>query len=105
MDVKRPRALVRASRLNRKWTNEILVTLFFKNQLNFNAMKRNIRGISSKILSNRLKKLEKYCFVKKIEASEKMIRKYYKLTNRGKLFVKNMLDVINYSIEKEKQER
>jgi len=97
--------MVRVSRLNRKWTNEILVTLFFKNRLNFNAIKKNVKGITSKVLSNRLKKMEKYYIIKRIEAPEKMIRWYYKLTKRGKKFVLDLLDAINYGIEREKGEK
>lgn len=73
MQAKKTRVFVRISRLNRKWTNEILVTLFFRGKLNFNALKRTVKGVTSKILSNRLKKLEKYRFIKKVEAPEKMI--------------------------------
>jgi len=105
MQAKKTRVFVRISRLNRKWTNEILVTLFFKRKLNFNALKRTVKGITSKILSNRLKKLEKYRFIKKVEAPEKMIRWYYKLTKRGKKFVEGLLEVINYGLVKEKEKK
>ena len=105
MGQKRTRVFVRISRLNRKWTNEILVLLFFSKRLNFNAIKKKLKGVTSKILSNRLKKLEKYLFVKKVEAPEKMIRWHYKLTKKGKSFVSALLDAVYYGIEKEKEEK
>ncbi len=101
MQDKKTRLFIRIGRLNRKWTNEILVTLFFRKKLNFNALKKDIKGVTSKILANRIKKLEKYCLIKKTEAPEKMIRWYYKLTKRGKKFVESLLDVISYGIEKD----
>ncbi len=104
MKNKKTRLFIRISRLNRKWNNELLVTLFFKQQLNFNALKKNIKGITSKVLANRLKKLEKYSFIKKIEAPPKMIRWYYKLTKRGEKFVKSLLDVINHGLGEEKKQ-
>ncbi len=105
MNQKRTRIFVRVSRLNRKWTNEILILLFFSKKLNFNGIKKSLKGMTSKILANRLKKLEKYCIIKKVEAPEKMIRWYYKLTKKGKNFVMGLIDVINYSMESERENK
>ncbi len=95
----------RIMRLDKKWTSQLLVTLHFKERINFNGFKRQIRGITSKVLSDRLRRLEKYHFIKRVEAPEKMIRWHYKLTKRGAAFVISLLDAVNYGIQKEREKK
>jgi len=67
-----------------RWVPEIIYALYLKRRLSFNEMKKAF-GISSRVLTDKLRLLEEYGLVKKeVDTSTRPIRVYYELTNSGK---------------------
>jgi DNA-binding HxlR family transcriptional regulator len=57
---------------------------------NFNELKRAIKGISSNILSNRLKELEKHNIISRVVQNTHPPKVLYKLSEKGRGFVEIM---------------
>jgi len=75
-----------AQYLNKKWTLLIILELYKGNgyQRRFSELKDSLSGITPKILSERLKELEKEGLVKKdIDSSSFPVRSEYTLTECG----------------------
>lgn len=82
--------------LSQKWSLEILYTLFFRNTMGFNGLKK-ILGENSRTLSNKLRNLEKHEYIKRtIEHGPPLRVKYY-LTNKGHNIVLLALPLLYYS--------
>ena len=73
--------------LRKKWVIEILWELETHKGSNFNELKRKIKGISSKILSNRLKELQKSELILREIQKTRPPSVFYSLTDKGKGFV------------------
>ena len=73
--------------LSKKWILEIIWELETYKGSNFNELKRIIKGISSRILSDRLKELEKNEIVSRIVQNTHPPTVLYQLTDKGKGFV------------------
>jgi len=73
--------------LSRKWILEIIWELETYKGSNFNELKRIIRGISSRILSDRLKELEKNGIISRKVQNTHPPTVLYQLTDKGKGFV------------------
>ena len=71
--------------LTSKWIPEILYALTLRNGMSFNELK-NTLGISSRVLSDKLKELQDLGMVER-EASERGKKSKYKLTEKGKRIV------------------
>ncbi|MCF8999357.1 winged helix-turn-helix transcriptional regulator [Acinetobacter nectaris] len=70
-----------------KWVLLIITTLE-KDAQHFNLLKKSIEGISPKVLSQKLKHLERYGFVQRTVLDTSPIRVEYTLTEFGKDFSK-----------------
>jgi len=82
--------------LSQKWSLEILYTLFLKNVMGFNGLKK-ILGVNSRTLSNKLRNLEKYAYVERTVDQGPPLRVKYSLTNRGRNVVLLALPLLYYS--------
>jgi len=78
-------ALIRVIELlGRKWHPVILRCLMTEGALRFNALKDEIAGVSSKVLSDSLDDLEEKEFVERTVIEDRPIRVEYELTERGR---------------------
>jgi DNA-binding HxlR family transcriptional regulator len=72
-----------ASLVGKKWHPVIVHRLLEDGPLGFNALKDEVDGISSKVLSDSLSDLEESGLVERAIVSEKPFRVEYSLTDRG----------------------
>lgn len=72
-----------ASLIGKKWHPVIVHRLVQNGPLGFNALKEEVDGISSKVLSDSLEDLEEKTLVDRRIVSEKPFRVEYSLTDRG----------------------
>ena len=77
--------------IEKKWIIEILWELETYKGSNFNELKRAIKGISSRILSDRLKELEKNELVSRNVQDTHPPKVLYDLTEKGKGFIELMM--------------
>jgi DNA-binding HxlR family transcriptional regulator len=84
-----PRPLERASSfLTKKWMISIIITIGNHKVLRFNDISQRVTGITSKILTERLKELQKESVIQREVFKEIPPRVEYSLTKSGKsLFV------------------
>ncbi|MGE3278440.1 MAG: winged helix-turn-helix transcriptional regulator [Candidatus Altimarinota bacterium] len=68
--------------LSRRWTMLVLRTICDGTQT-FNAIKRELRTISSRTLSERLKELENFNMIQRTIVSEKPLKIEYELTEKA----------------------
>lgn len=69
--------------ISNKWVILIIESLAEKNH-RFGELKRNITGISPKVLSHLLKKLEVFSLIKREDKSDLVLHVEYSLTTLGK---------------------
>ncbi|MEE2625000.1 MAG: helix-turn-helix domain-containing protein [Candidatus Thermoplasmatota archaeon] len=67
-----------------KWTIEILATLYIAGERRFNEMRKLLRGISSRTLSDKLTKCAESGLVERIVEEGPPIRVKYRLTDHGR---------------------
>jgi DNA-binding HxlR family transcriptional regulator len=72
-----------ATIVGKKWHPVIVHRLLQNGPLGFNALKDEVDGISSKVLSDTLEDLEEKTLVERAIVSEKPFRVEYSLTDRG----------------------
>ncbi len=84
------------SLLSQKWSLEILYTLFLRNGIGFNGLKR-ILGVNSRTLSDKLKILSQYGYIERAIEQGPPLRVTYFLTPRGKNTVLLALPLLYYS--------
>lgn len=72
-----------ANLIGKKWHPVIIHRLIESGPLGFNALKDDVDGISSKVLSDSLEDLEEKTLVDRTIVSEKPFRVQYSLTDRG----------------------
>jgi DNA-binding HxlR family transcriptional regulator len=87
--------------IGKKWTLLIILELYkMKNKKRFSEIKRNFSQITSKILSSRLKELEKEKLIKKtIDNSTIPIKCEYSLTKNGREFVKVLKEMKTWALK------
>jgi DNA-binding HxlR family transcriptional regulator len=85
--------------LGRKWHLRIVYHLLGNGPLGFSALKRDITGISSKMLSESLTRLEADGIVKRTVVSEQPVRVEYSLTESGQALESVVTDVIRWGDE------
>lgn len=73
-----------ASIIAKKWHPVIIHRLLQLGEMGFNDLKKEVDGISSKVLSESLEDLEEKDLVERNVVSEKPVRVKYSLTDRGK---------------------
>lgn len=82
--------------LSQKWSLEMLYTLFLKNIMGFNGLKK-LLGVNSRTLSNKLKSLEQHGYVNRTIDQGPPLRVKYSLTTRGRNIVLLALPLLYYS--------
>lgn len=82
--------------LSQKWSLEMLYTLFFRNTIGFNELK-NLLGVNSHTLSNKLKSLERYGYIRRTIDQGPPLRVKYSLTTKGRNIVLLALPLLYYS--------
>lgn len=76
-----------AQQVSQLWTVEILYLLDVVGSMTFGQLRRNLKGISSRTLSNRLKSLEKDAFVKRRIIDGHPPKVEYSLNEKGANFI------------------
>lgn len=82
-----------------QWSILILLWLGYFPVLRFNKLKKYVYGISSKVLSQRLKMLEADGYILRKVYAEVPIRVEYSLTDFGKNYVKRLLTLAEWMQE------
>ena len=67
-----------------RWTVEILATLYIAGDRRFNEMRKLLRGISSRTLSDKLKSCTESGLVDRVVETESPVRVTYSLTSHGR---------------------
>ena len=80
--------------ITKKWILELIWELETYKGSNFNELKRAIKGISSRILSIRLKELEKTGIISRTVQNSHPPKVFYQLSEKGKGFVELMVILI-----------
>ncbi len=84
------------TKLSQKWNLEILYALFLRNTIGFNELKK-ILAINSRTLSDKLKTLKQYEYIRRVIAQGPPLRVTYSLTTRGRTTVLLALPLLYYS--------
>ncbi len=79
-----------------KWSILIFLYLGFFPVLRFNELKKKVFGISNKVLSERLKTLERDGYISRKMYPEVPIRVEYKLTDFGHSYVQKLLELTEW---------
>ena len=88
--------------ITKKWILEIIWELETYKGSNFNELKRAIKGISSRILSIRLKELENTGIISRTVQNTHPPKVFYQLSDKGRGFVELMVVLILFlKIQKE----
>ncbi|WP_256298142.1 winged helix-turn-helix transcriptional regulator [Haloarchaeobius salinus] len=85
--------------LGRKWHLRIVYQLLEHGPLGFNALKERVVGISSKMLSESLTRLEDGGLVDRELVSDQPLRVEYSLTDRGAALEPVVWGVLRWSVE------
>ena len=84
------------SLLSQKWSLQILYILFLRETTGFGEMKK-ILGVNSRTLSDKLKGLDQYGYIKRIVDHGPPLRVNYSLTPRGRNTILLALPFLYYS--------
>ena len=84
------------SLLSQKWSLQILYILFLKETTGFGEMKK-ILGVNSRTLSDKLKGLDRYGYLKRAVVQGPPLRVKYSLTTRGRNTILLALPFLYYS--------
>jgi DNA-binding HxlR family transcriptional regulator len=82
--------------VTQKWVIEIIHVHFIEGQLRFNDIQRNLKGISSRTLSSKLRLLEDTGFMKRVVVSERPNISEYALTTKGNIIAELSAPIIIY---------
>ena len=82
-----------------KWSLFIIYNLGYYDMLRFTELKKNIRGISSKMLTSTLRKLEHKQIVERTVFAEVPPRVEYKLTKFGKQLAEKTVDINTWILD------
>jgi len=80
-----------------KWSILIILYLGYYPVLRFNKLKKKVYGISSKVLSERLKHLEGDGYLKRKMYAEVPIRVEYKLTDFGHSYLQKLIELTEWA--------
>ena len=86
--------------ISKKWTMSIIITMGNFGNLRFNDLLGRIEGATAKIISQRLRELEKEKIVIRKSFNELPPRVEYSLTRRGQKLTKALLPLINWAESK-----
>ena len=79
-----------------KWSILIVIFLGARDVLRFNELKRLIYGISAKVLTERLKRLERDAYVSRKVYPEVPVRVEYQLTEFGYTYLEQLLNLTEW---------
>lgn len=79
-----------------KWSILIIFILGANGKFRFNELKKNIRGISSKILAERLKRMERDGYITRKVFAEAPIRVEYKLSKFGVSYLNQLINLTEW---------
>lgn len=82
-----------------KWSLFVLYNLGYNQVMRFNEMKKRIEGISSRMLSTTLKRLEANGMITRIAYAEVPPRVEYRLTDFGKDFADRIIDLSQWYLD------
>ena len=82
--------------LSQKWSLEMLYTLFFRDTIGFNGLKK-ILAVNSRTLSNKLRSLEQHGYIKRTVEQGPPLRVKYFLTTKGRNIILLALPLLYYS--------
>jgi DNA-binding HxlR family transcriptional regulator len=85
--------------LGRKWHLRIVYQLLHKGPMGFSALKSEVTGVSSKMLSESLTRLEDDGLVDRAIVSDQPVRVEYSLTERGRALQPVVSAVVDWSAE------
>lgn len=85
--------------LSRKWHLRIVYQLLENGPLGFSALKREIAGVSSKMLSESLTRLEDEYLVDREIVSDQPVRVEYSLTERGAALEPMVSELVSWGAE------
>jgi len=88
---------VASSYLTKKWTISIIVTIGNFGKLRFNDLLNRLENAKAKILSMRLRELEKEGIIKRFSYKEAPPRVEYNLTNKGKKLLESLSSLIRWA--------
>ncbi len=80
-----------------KWSILIILYLGYFPVLRFNELKKKVYGISNKVLSERLKNLEKDGYLKRTMYPQVPIRVEYKLTDFGHSYLQKLIELTEWA--------
>ena len=80
-----------------KWSILIILYLGYYPVLRFNKLKKKVYGISSKVLSERLKHLEGDGYLERKMYAEVPIRVEYKLTDFGHSYLQKLIELTEWA--------
>jgi len=84
--------------IGKKWT-VLIIREILRGNTQFNRFMENIKGISPKVLTERLRELEKLGIIKRRIISEYPIRIEYNLTDLGRGFESVLLSAATFSMK------
>jgi len=82
--------------LSQKWSLQILYTLFLRNTMGFGELKK-ILGVNSRTLSDKLKSLKHYEYIRRLVDQGPPLRVEYSLTTLGRNTILLALPLLYYS--------
>ena len=86
--------------IGKRWTLLILLELYKGNKIRYSRLKNNLIGMTPKILSLRLKELEKEKLIRKdIDTSQFPIKCEYSLTKSGTEFIKIIQNMKKWALK------
>ncbi|MHA2227163.1 MAG: winged helix-turn-helix transcriptional regulator [Candidatus Hodarchaeales archaeon] len=85
-------------KLFKKWSIEIVRDIWFGEERFSDMLKAN-PGLSTKVLSQRLRELEQYGIIDKIIVSKTPLRAVYQLTEKGQALNKILYDLAIFSFD------
>jgi DNA-binding HxlR family transcriptional regulator len=83
--------------IGKKWA-VLIIREMFRGTTQFNRFLENIEGITPKVLTERLRELEKFGIIKRRIVSEYPIRVEYEMTDLGKEFEPVLLAAASFSM-------
>ena len=88
---------IASSYLTKKWTISIIVTIGNFGKLRFNDLLNRLENAKAKILSMRLRELEKLEIIERHSFNETPPRVEYSLTNKGKKLLESLSSLIQWA--------
>ena len=89
--------------ISRKWVPEILYQIGTHHSIRFNELQRNVKGITKKVLNDRLKELMEHQIILRKVYDEMPLRVEYSFTEHGKKLAPAIELLYQWGVEHLKQ--